>query len=180
MKTLRETADEMLARLPDSYSALPDFDLYMDQILDCLSRWQATLRGEEKLTSSMINNYTKDGLVPRAKGKKYGREHLVRLSAIVRLKQVLSVKDMAVLMDAELAAQPPEVFFESFNALIREAVDKVASREDDDVAELALRLAVNAYANKIACEYLIGQLAAPPAGAKERKEQKEHGKSNPA
>ena len=43
---------------------------------------------------TMVNNYTKSGLVPRADGKKYGREHLAYLTAICILKRVMSAKDM--------------------------------------------------------------------------------------
>lgn len=183
MQTLKEAVEEMLARQSESYAMLPDIDLYMDQVLSYLARWQTTLRGEERLTSSMINNYTKDGLVPRASGKKYSREHLVYLAAIMRLKQVLSVKDMAVLLGQEVAGAQAEAFFDRFNSLVGQTMRQVVQQQDGNEADLALSLAVNAYANKIACEFLIDRLARREEKtdkSKERKEQKEHGKSDKA
>ena len=36
----------------------------------------------------MVNNYTKNALVPRAEGKKYNRDHLAYLTFVCILKQV--------------------------------------------------------------------------------------------
>ena len=45
----------------------------------------------------MVNNYIKDGVVPRAEGKRYHAEHLAYLTMVCVLKQVLAVKDAALL-----------------------------------------------------------------------------------
>ena len=65
-----------------SFSGLPDLELYKDQVLAFLSRQELSLREGDQLTSAMINNYTKDGLMPRAHGKKYAREHLAYLTLL--------------------------------------------------------------------------------------------------
>ena len=57
---------------------------------------------DDGLTAAMVNNYTKGGLLPRAEGKKYSREHLAYLTVICVLKQVLSTRDMKLLLDQEL------------------------------------------------------------------------------
>lgn len=48
----------------------------MDQVITFLNKQLElfTMDGERLLTPSMINNYVKDGVLPRPVQKKYGRE----------------------------------------------------------------------------------------------------------
>ena len=87
---------------PVPWEQMPDFALYMDQVLNYMDRQVIRFEEEDRLTSAMINNYTKNGLVPRAGGKKYGREHLAYLTAICILKRVMSTRDMDLLIRQEL------------------------------------------------------------------------------
>ena len=79
---------------PADWEMLPDFPLYMDQVLSYMERQTIRLDESDALTASMVNNYTKNALVPRAEGKKYNREHLAYLTFICILKQVMSSRDM--------------------------------------------------------------------------------------
>ena len=83
---------------PVEWEALPDIDLYMDQVVSYLPR-QSVGGKAPAMTPAMINNYVKDGLLPRACGKRYHKEHLIYLTAIGLLKNVLTVKDMKLLLD---------------------------------------------------------------------------------
>lgn len=80
---------------------IPDLDLYMDQIISLINY---SLEGnkrdpEDKLiTKTMINNYTKEGLLPPAKGKKYTMEHMLRLLIVLSMKNTLSLGDIKVVM----------------------------------------------------------------------------------
>ncbi|MEA4941813.1 MAG: DUF1836 domain-containing protein, partial [Oscillibacter sp.] len=87
---------------PVDWDQLPDFSLYMDQVLSYMDRQVLRFDGDDGLTAAMVNNYTKAGLLPRADGKKYSREHLAYLTVICVLKQVFSAKDMNLLLDQEL------------------------------------------------------------------------------
>ena len=64
---------------PADWETLPDFPLYMDQVLSYMERQTIRLDESDALTASMVNNYTKNALVPRAEGKKYNREELKKL-----------------------------------------------------------------------------------------------------
>ena len=57
------------------YADIPTIDLYMDQLLTYIdAQLRPLVAPDEKLlTASMVNNYTKNGLVPRAAGKKYNQ-----------------------------------------------------------------------------------------------------------
>ena len=71
--------------LPD-WDTLPDFGLYKDQMISFVSRAFPGISGMLDLTSSMINNYVKAGLMDRPSGKKYSREALAQLLMIIQLK----------------------------------------------------------------------------------------------
>ncbi len=143
------------------YEAFPDIELYMDQVLDFLSRSRASLRDDDRLSSAMVNNYIKAELLPRARGKKYSREHLVHLALILRLKQVLSVKDTGKLISAFKENKSDEELFDNFREIIGRCTDDIVEgilKSDDDLAEIAMNLAVQSYLSKVGCEYIIDQI----------------------
>ena len=102
MNDLTALLDRMRTQRPVAWDQLPDFALYMDQVLSYMDRQVLRFDEEDALTASMVNNYTKSGLVPRAEGKKYNREHLAYLTAICVLKRVMSTRDMDLLIREEL------------------------------------------------------------------------------
>ena len=102
MHDLNELRQRLQTQRPVPWDQLPDFALYMDQVLSYMDRQVIRFGDDDALTAAMVNNYTKSGLVPRAEGKKYSREHLAYLTAICVLKRVLSAKDMDLLFREEL------------------------------------------------------------------------------
>ena len=62
---------------------IPGIDLYMDQVttfMDERLKKSARNHGEDKLmTKTMINNYTKNQILPPPEKKKYSREHMLNL-----------------------------------------------------------------------------------------------------
>jgi DNA-binding transcriptional MerR regulator len=76
---------------------LPDIELYMDQVITLIERYLSPLITLEKhtlLTSSMVNNYVKQGLIPPPVKKRYNRKHIAFLIAITLLKQVLTIPEI--------------------------------------------------------------------------------------
>lgn len=81
---------------------IPRIPLYMEQVTSFFDEALAGARRNEAdkiLTKTMINNYTKEGTLPRPNGKKYSREHMIRLMYIFMLKQVLSLQDIRAMFD---------------------------------------------------------------------------------
>lgn len=73
---------------------IPAIDLYLDQIISLVTEKnnQASAMFEDRtLTSTMINNYSKDGLIAPIKGKKYSKEHIIQMLLIYSLKNTLSI-----------------------------------------------------------------------------------------
>lgn len=158
--------DELIRLLEDNeysrYEDFPDIELYMDQLLKYLSRETVSLRKEDKLTSAMVNNYIREGLLPRAKGKRYSAEHLSYLMIIARLKQVLSVKDIRALISKEEQKDNVKTFYDdymnSLNNQTNKLINNIKEMGQASLGKMALELAIRSYINKIACEYLIDMM----------------------
>ena len=85
---------------PVPWELIPDFGLYMDQVVTLIERQCKNLfmEGERVFTPAMVNNYVKFGLVSRPVDKKYGREQLAQLLMICVLKQAVSTDGMKALL----------------------------------------------------------------------------------
>lgn len=83
-------------------SMLPDLDLYVDQITTFLTRHLAkTIRFEDDkiMTKTMINNYTKNHLLPPPDKKKYSRDHILLMIFIYYLKNFLPISDIKTILE---------------------------------------------------------------------------------
>ena len=97
--------EEVFKRYTDgSYikaSMLPDLDLYVDQITTFLTRHLAkTIRCEDDKirTKTMINNYTKNHLLPPPDKKKYSRDHILLMVFIYYFKNFLPISDIKTIL----------------------------------------------------------------------------------
>lgn len=164
MDELQNLKSRMEQERPSDWEDLPDIALYMDQLISYMPRQLIRFDEGNILTSAMVNNYIKDGLVPRAEGKRYGPIHLGYLTAVVALKQVLSVRDIGALMEAgrSLEKSPPEQYGYFCSALDRALTDTAQSIDPEadrsDLAKMALDFAVRSYANQLACQRILGIL----------------------
>lgn len=156
--------EKLLHQQPAAWDQLPDFSLYMDQVLSYIDR-QVIHQGEaDSLTSAMVNNYAKHGLIPRAEGKKYNRDHLAYLTAICILKKVMPSKDMDLLIRTGLQGERSisDVYDEFCSALGREL--RAAAEEidrfspDRDIADTAIHFALISYAASVCCNHFVNLL----------------------
>lgn len=77
---------------------IPDIPLYMDQVTTFMDEHLHSLKryeGDKMLTKTMINNYSKNKLLPSPEGKKYGKDHMLLLIFIYYFKNVISIRDIA-------------------------------------------------------------------------------------
>jgi len=85
---------------------IPDIPLYMDQITTFMDAKLASGKRhpEDKiLTKTMINNYTKNNLIPPPVKKKYSKDHLLLLIFVYYLKDFLSISDIETLLKPLIA-----------------------------------------------------------------------------
>ena len=173
MEELKDLKRRLEEERPANWEQLPDIALYMDQVISYLPRQQIRFDGAENMTSAMVNNYIKDGLLPRAEGKRYHRTHLAYLTAISDLKQVLSVKDMKALISVGTLGPEVEAVYQAFQEELDGALKDTARQITDDLTEdqlprLALALALRSYADRLACQRII-DLIRPETPDKKKK-----------
>ena len=81
---------------------IPNIDLYMDQVLTFLNQEFGTVREateDKAMTKTMVNNYTKNQLLPSPEKKKYSRDHMLNLIFIYYFKNFMSMKDIKGILD---------------------------------------------------------------------------------
>ena len=79
-------------RLP-LWEEIPDFDLYMDQVISLLNNYFSELIVNDRdiITKNMINNYVKMKVVPAPVKKRYTRVHMAYLIVVCLLKKVFEI-----------------------------------------------------------------------------------------
>ncbi len=186
---LLKWVDELEHYKAPNWDALPDIDLYMDQVITYIERQMTifSLSAEEKLiTPAMINNYVKNEVIPRPVQKKYTREHLSHMMAVLSLKQVLSLSDITKLLAHETSDKPIQVLFDQFNTIqdealqktsirVREALEKIDGEPSEEDIEkrlslLALKLSLEANASRIAAKRILDEIMVQKAKTQEEKE----------
>lgn len=94
LKTLLQAMKKLDYIDPDD---IPNIDLYMDQVTTFMDEHLKSSKRytEDKLlTKTMINNYTKNDLLPAPNKKKYSKEHMLMLIFIYYFKNILSINDI--------------------------------------------------------------------------------------
>ena len=164
MEDLTELRQRLRTQRPVPWEQLPDFALYMDQVLSYMDRQVIRFDEDDGLTSAMVNNYTKSGLVPRAAGKKYNREHLAYLTAICVLKRVMSTRDMDLLIKQELqgersVADGYAAFCESLDKALNITADEMELYLDEStLADAAIHFALLSDAAGVASNRYVSLL----------------------
>ncbi len=105
-KKLCELAEDAVREEDLGAKEIPAIDLYVDQIINLVTEKQK--EGSERyydrqLTKTMINNYSKDGLITPVKGKKYNKEQIVQILTIYTLKNTLSIGEIKRLLQGAYA-----------------------------------------------------------------------------
>lgn len=150
-----------------AWDDLPAIPLYMDQVILYLSESLRLFQPEGEpslLTSSMINNYVKNGLIPHPEKKKYRKEHLAGLIVLCLLKQVLPIPDVKALFSGrDMDAPTYQLFRQAHNAALENTC-----RQEEDLQQAALLLAVEATARRSAAQRVLRELEQAPGGKKSK------------
>lgn len=162
---------------------LPEIDLYMDQVITLVERYLSPIIDREKhtlLTSSMVNNYVKLGLIPAPKKKRYNQKHLAFLIAITLLKQVLTIaeiKDGIIFQGAVVGIREAyNLFCEEQEAALKIVANQALGKETNGVLSepitveyMVVKAATLSFATKMLSEKVIEL---------EQKYMEENGESN--
>ena len=110
-------------RMP-RYHEIPDVGLFLEQSTKFITEALRPL-GNITLTSSMISNYVKRGLIANPVKKQYDREHIARLLVIAVSKTVLSLEEIQQLLAGHPEGQQGyEAFCATLLGQLEEAFEK--------------------------------------------------------
>lgn len=161
MKDISELREKLENERPVTWDQLPDIPLYMDQVMSYMPRQLIDLAEDGDVTASMMHNYAKEGLLPRSAGKRYSREHIAYLTAICLLKQVLQVHDVKALLkesideDIDVRDTYGEILELLDSGLSGASAALPPENDRRAIAQAALKLAVSAYTQQLACRELV-------------------------
>lgn len=101
-----------------SWEYLPDIDLYMDQVVAVVTKYlefpNDALKLSRPVTSSMINNYVKLGIIPPPVKKRYSKVHLAYLLIVCTLKQTLDMTTIQQIIPVNLDIEDVKRTYDSF------------------------------------------------------------------
>lgn len=176
----------------EGWSQYPTIDLYMDQVVTYLDRLLNIFNvpGEDNkvITSSMVNNYVKEGYLKRPVNKKYDRMHLISLYIMSMLKNVLPIPLIASSLGNLKTEDECRYFYDAFSKLQDEAFCKVADKVNDAIGLcsdenydtalrlFALQLTSQANAYRIAAEKILYTLNKSDTNNKTKEKEKEKSK----
>lgn len=80
---------------------IPSIDLYMDQVTTFMNKHLSESKrfpDDKILTKTMINNYSKNELLPPPVKKRYSKNHIILLILIYYYKNILSISDINTIL----------------------------------------------------------------------------------
>lgn len=153
-------------RLP-RYQEIPNVGLYLEQAVKFIDQALAPL-GWETLTSSMISNYVKRGLITSPVRKQYDRDQVAHLMFIALAKNVLSLDDVQEFIRLQERTYTTQVAYDYFcleleNTLaytfgLKAEMETVGVESTDE--KTMLRNCIIAISHKIYLEKFIHAVAA--------------------
>ena len=127
-------------RLP-TYTEIPEIGLYLEQTVRYLTDCLSSLPGVT-ITSSMVGNYVKKGLIDNPVKKCYSRDQIAYLLFIAVAKNVLSLEDVELLINIQKRSYDNRTAYEYFvreftNVMnyvfgITDTLEKVGKEQSDE------------------------------------------------
>jgi hypothetical protein len=149
------------------YEELPDSNVFMDNLLSILENYLApfeSLEDEKLITSTMINNYVKQKVIPSPQNKRYNKTHIMYLIFLGILKSVLSINEISFILKRQTEEYPIERAYNFFaieleNALkvtfgSRDFAQANSEKEKTPLSKIA-RSALISLANRVYVKYNI-------------------------
>lgn len=146
------------------YDELPKMELYSDQIIKYLKEQLDIIqinKDETIITTAMINNYVKSGLIHPTNKKKYTKNHIAYLIVICIFKQLYAInkindmiKIQTQIFDIEqsynyFCQELENALYNAFNFKTTLSKDTTKTNKEE---RLFVRATCNAYANKLLVE----------------------------
>lgn len=147
-----------------TYKEIPNIGLYSDQTIQFINETLSPLfvnNKENVLTTAMINNYVKSGLIKPTQKKRYDREQIAYLMVVCIFKQLYTIPQIAQLIQEQIKLFTIEQAYNYFVIELEQAIQysfnlSDAAWPDSTVTHLQERLyvrsSVMAFAQKLFVE----------------------------
>ncbi|MDE6432889.1 MAG: DUF1836 domain-containing protein [Lachnospiraceae bacterium] len=175
---------------------IPTIELYMDQVTTFMDKQLSGNKRHDEdkiLTKTMINNYSKNDLLPPSDKKKYSKDHIILLIYIYYMKNFLSINDIERLLkpmtethfqtSSEITMSDiyADIFSleQQYGVKVRESINDVYeiaatqfATNDDYLKTFAMisMLSYDIYAKKQLVEKMVDSLLEKPISKAEQKE----------
>lgn len=150
------------------WDEIPEIDLYMDQVIALMEKYLSFHKTDENtklITSSMINNYVKLGIMPPPVKKKYSRVHIAYLIIICTLKQALPISDIKELIEFRVKRSSIEETLNFFSDLYDSVFNTVIAlgkkfslrnpTEEDLFSDTAIFMAIGSSGSKYIASQIV-------------------------
>ena len=139
------------------WEELPNFDLYLDQVITLIEGYLQNLFDEE--------NDTILKLIPKAEKKRYNRMHIAYLIAITILQQVLTISEVKQGIEYQAGInglnEAFNLFCEEQEAAIKAVADHLKNQDSTFLLEgitvqnTAIKMATMSFAGKLVAEKIL-------------------------
>lgn len=163
-ETLKKWSESLLACKIPRWEELSTLELYSDQVIQLIQEYLFLFFAEPCITSSMINNYVKNKMMPKPDKKKYVKVHMAYLIAITMLKQVMTIEEVnaGITYQAKVSGLKGayNLFCEEMERSMRNVALQIHGRDQEANSEVsperqAMYFASNAFACKIVAEKIV-------------------------
>ena len=113
---------------------LPNFDLYMDQVVALMTEYTGPL-GLEAVTPAMINNYVKNKVIVAPAKTKYQVMQIADILLLTLLKQSFSIQEIRSGIDRVTASEYPKQAYDRFIDLLNKKISLIGKSRPDRHAE---------------------------------------------
>ena len=111
------------------YDQLPGMGLYLEQTTKYINGYLAPL-GCPEVTSSMVSNYVKKGLIPNPVRKQYEPVHIAYLFFVALVKNLVAIEDIALLIKMQQSSYPLPVSYDFFCGTLENALRYIFGLSD--------------------------------------------------
>ena len=109
----KEIATSMQSFSLPRYDELPPVGFFLEQTVEYINQILAPLHGIQ-ITSSMVRNYVKQGLISNPIKKKYNTDQIAYLIAITILKQVIPLEELSRLFSQQKKTYKSKIAYNYF------------------------------------------------------------------
>ncbi len=151
-------------RLP-RYSEIPDVGLYLEQTTKYINSYLEPIGFE--ITSAMIKNYVKKGLLKNPEQKQYYADHIAHLIAVSVLKNVIPLENISMLFQYQQKVYTDDMAYDYFCKKLEsmlfyqfgiiDSVDKIGTT--DSLEKNMLRSAIVAVSHIIYLKSCFSQMS---------------------